>query len=471
MVPVADGRRRLRRRRLPRHRAAVRHARGGRGADRARPTSSACGCMLDIVPNHTSDQHAWFQAALAAGPGSPERERYVFRPGPRRRTATSRRTTGRACSADRPGAGHRARRHAGEWYLHLFAPEQPDLNWEHPEVRADFEETLRFWFDRGVDGFRIDVAHSLVKEPGLPDAADMEWPRQPVEVDGDLRRSPWQPHPFWDRDEVHEVYRGLARGSPTPTTRHGCSSAEAWVDEPERLARYLRADELHTAFNFAYLRAAVGRAATCGTRPPRRLDELDAVGRPGHLGAVQPRRDPARRRATPGTGRRPAAASTQLLGRPADLALGGRRARAAALLTLGAARRRLRLPGRGARPARGRGPARRTCSQDPTWERSGHTDRGRDGCRVPMPWSGTEPPYGFSPDGAERGAVAAAARGLGAAHRRGRDRRPGLDARAVPRRAAAAPRDAGLRRRLADLARPARGGRSGSRASPGWPAS
>src|SRR5689334_10668763 len=134
--------------------------------------------LLDIVPNHSSDQHPWFQEALRAGPGSPERERYVFRPG-------------RGPAGDEPPntwesvfggpAWERVTEPdgtPGEWYLHLFAPEQPDFNWEHQEVRDDFEDTLRFWFDRGVDGFRIDVAHSLVKDQALPDADDIEWPRR-----------------------------------------------------------------------------------------------------------------------------------------------------------------------------------------------------------------------------------------------------------------------------------------------------
>ncbi|GAP50797.1 alpha-glucosidase [Streptomyces azureus] len=118
----------------------------------------------DIVPNHTSDQHAWFQAALAAGPGSPERERYIFRPG-------------RGPDGTQPpnnwvsvfGGPAWTRLPDGEWYLHLFAPEQPDLNWQHPEVREEFESILRFWFSRAVDGFRIDVAHGLIKDPELPD--------------------------------------------------------------------------------------------------------------------------------------------------------------------------------------------------------------------------------------------------------------------------------------------------------------
>ena len=351
--------------------------------------------LLDIVPNHTSDRHPWFQEALAAGPGSRARDRYVFRPG-------------RGPNGDEPPNSWQsvfggpawervteADGSPGEWYLHLFAPEQPDVNWEHADVWSDFEETLRFWFDRGVDGFRIDVAHSLIKQDGLPDADDLEWPRSPVEVDGALHRSPWRPHPFWDRDEVHEVYRAwrkIADSCDPPRV----FVAEAWVDEPERLARYLRADELHTAFNFTYLQA-IWEAGYLRHVIDETLVEQGAVGAPAtwvlsnHDVARHVSRF-ARERTEPGS------SLMQLLDLPADLELGRRRARAAVLLTLG-------LPG-GAYVYQGEELGLPEVEdlpddvlQDPTWERAGHTDRGRDGCRVPLPWSGSAPPYGFSPEG------------------------------------------------------------------------
>ena len=312
--------------------------------------------LLDIVPNHTSDRHAWFVEALAAGPGSPARDRYLFRPGrgdarrPAARTSWQSVFGGSAWQRVTEPDGT-----PGEWYLHLFAPEQPDVNWEHPEVRADFEETLRFWFDRGVDGFRIDVAHSLVKQDGLPDAEDLDWPRQPVEVDGELRRSPWQPHPFWDRDEVHEIYRDWRRIADSYDPPR-VFVAEAWVDEPERLARYLRTDELHTAFNFTYLQAPwdAGYLRHVITET---LDELGAVGAPAtwvlsnhdvarHVSRYAREQDGARqqRDAAARPPRRPGPGASA---RPRGGAAHPR-----------AARRRLRLPGRGARPARGRGPPR-----------------------------------------------------------------------------------------------------------------
>ena len=355
--------------------------------------------LLDIVPNHTSDQHAWFLEALAAGPGSQARERYLFRPG--RGTDGSEPPNAWQSVFGGP-AWERVTEpdgSPGEWFLHLFDVGQPDLDWEHPDVRADFEKTLRFWFDRGVDGFRIDVAHSLIKEPGLPDLDDpdaMEWPRHPVEVEGELRRAPWTPHPHWDRDEVHDVYRewrAVADSYDTPKV----FVAEAWVDEPERLARYLRGDELHTAFNFTYLQAPWD-ARYLRSVITETLDEHRVVGAPATW--VLSNHDVARHvsrfardRTSPGS------SIMQLLGEPADLELGRRRARASVLLTLG-------LPG-SAYVYQGEELGLEEVEDlpddvlvDPTWERSGHTDRGRDGCRVPLPWAGTRPPYAFSPEGA-----------------------------------------------------------------------
>ena len=337
--------------------------------------------ILDIVPNHTSDRHAWFQAALAAGPGSPERDRYVFRPG--------RGENGELPPNDwRSAFGGSAwtRLPDGEWYLHLFAPEQPDLNWENPEVAAEFERVLAFWFDRGVDGFRIDVAHGLVKQAGLPD----------VGGDGEDVLEPTKriDHPHWDRDEVHEIYRGWRRVADR-YDGHRTFVAEAWVAGPERLARYVCPDELHTAFNFDFLRApwdaarlravidsSMGALASVGAPATWVLSNHDVVrhvtryGRP-HTEGRGPRHD---------------------VHEPLDLELGVRRARAAALLMLA-------LPG-GAYVYQGEelGLAEvedipEDALQDPVWERSNHTVRGRDGCRVPIPWSGDAPPFGFGPDG------------------------------------------------------------------------
>ncbi|MGW1558793.1 glycoside hydrolase family 13 protein [Streptomyces sp. NPDC002144] len=337
----------------------------------------------DIVPNHTSDRHAWFQAALAAGPGSPERERYVFRPG-------------RGPDGAEPpndwvstfGGPAWTRLPDGEWYLHLFAPEQPDLNWQHPQVRAEFESILRFWFARGVDGFRIDVAHGLIKHPELPDLPPRRADHGPREhVD----------HPHWDRDEVHDIYRAWRRvADEFPGDRSFV--AEAWADTPERLAAYVRRDGLHTAFNFDFLMSSWDAKDLRSVIDDSRA-MLGAVGAPATwvLSNHDVVRHPSRygrkvvRRWTVNEPYRPEG--------PLDLELGTRRARAAALLMLA-------LPG-GAYVYQGEElglpeveDLPEAVLQDPVWERSGHTDRGRDGCRVPIPWSGRSAPYGFSPDGA-----------------------------------------------------------------------
>jgi alpha-glucosidase len=348
--------------------------------------------ILDIVPNHTSDQHPWFQEALSAAPGSTERRRYIFRPGSGPhgdeppndwRSVFGGRAWERVTEPDGT---------PGEWYLHLFAPEQPDLNWEHPDVAADFETTLRFWFDLGADGFRIDVAHSMVKAEGLPDVGELVYDHTiTLEQAADLD------HPHWDRDEVHAIFRSwraIADSYDPPRV----FVAEAWVPHPERLAKYVRSDELHTAFNFEFLvvpwlandlRRAIDNAirshAAVGAPPTWVLSNHDVIRHVSKYARVQ----------TPDT---PLRSVDELRGLPADLPTGVRRGRAAALLMLA-------LPG-GVYVYQGEElglpeveDLPEDALQDPTWLRSGHTERGRDGCRVPLPWSGSEPPYGFSPDG------------------------------------------------------------------------
>ncbi|MEU7301567.1 glycoside hydrolase family 13 protein [Streptomyces sp. NPDC007206] len=337
----------------------------------------------DMVPNHTSDQHAWFQAALAAGPGSPERDRYVFRPG-------------RGPDGAEPpndwvssfGGPAWTRLPDGDWYLHLFAPQQPDLNWQHPQVRAEFESVLRFWFARGVDGFRIDVAHGLIKHPELPDL-----PPRPA---GTGRRSHHLDHPHWDRDEVHDIYRAWRKvADEFPGDR--CFVAEAWADTPERLAAYVRPDGLHTAFNFDFLMSSWD-SKDLRTVIDDSLAMLGAVGAPATW--VLSNHDVMRHASRYGrrAARRWVANERYEPQGPLDLELGTRRARAAALLMLA-------LPG-GAYIYQGEElglpeveDLPDSALQDPVWERSGHTDRGRDGCRVPLPWSGHAAPYGFTPEG------------------------------------------------------------------------
>jgi alpha-glucosidase len=343
--------------------------------------------VTDLVANHTSEQHPWFVAALAAGPGSPERERYFFR-------------DGRAGGAEPPNDwisafGGRAwtRVHEpdgapGQWYLHTFAPQQPDLDWENPGVRADFDDILRFWFDRGVDGLRVDAAPAMAKAVGLPDAGHRPG--------ASFESRSWVGNPHWDVDGVHDILRRWR----TLGDSYGGDRlfvTEAVVNGPERLSRYVRPDEMHTSFNFDYLTSPwepnALRQVVDGT-----LAALEPVGAPATW--VLSSHDETRHvtrfgRAYTGAAFGGAPVPTS----PTDLALGRRRARAAALLTLALPGstyvyqgEELGLPEVEDLPEE--------VLQDPTWERSGRTVRGRDGCRVPLPWEGDGPPFGFTGDSA-----------------------------------------------------------------------
>jgi alpha-glucosidase len=338
--------------------------------------------IIDLVPNHTSDAHPWFQEALAAGPGSPARQRYLFRDG--------RGPGGAEPPNDWPsvfGGPAWTRLADGQWYLHLFAPEQPDLNWEHPQVRAEFAETIRFWLDRGVDGLRVDVAHGMVKAAGLPGAAVSS-----TELLAGAET------PYWDQEGVHEIYREWRKLLDSyPGER--IAVAEAWVSDPRRLSRYVRPDELHQAFNFQLLQApwsaagyrevitaSIAAVTAVGAAPTWVLSNHDVVRHATRLGW-----EAARTGGVAGG----AGADEQ----PADPVVGLARARAASLMMLalpGSAYlyqgEELGLPEVLDLPDELR--------QDPRFHRSGGRYRGRDGCRVPLPWSGTAPPFGFGPDGA-----------------------------------------------------------------------
>ncbi|MER7416421.1 glycoside hydrolase family 13 protein [Micromonospora peucetia] len=342
--------------------------------------------IVDLVPNHTSSAHRWFTAALAAAPGSPERDRYVFRDGsgpagvhpPNDWTSVfGGPAWTRVAEADgRPG----------QWYLHLFDSGQPDLNWDNPQVREEFLGVLRFWLDRGVDGFRVDVAHGLIKQADLAD-----W-QEPQEILSGPEIDKPRP-PMWDQEGVHEIYREWRRVLDSyPGER--ILVAEAWVEPAERLARYVRPDEMHQAFNFEYLLAAWTAPAQYAVIT-RSLEATDAVGAPTTW--VLSNHDVVRhasRLGLPIGGKRPNGIG---IGDPQpDAALGLRRARAATLLMLalpGSAYlyqgEELGLPEHTTMPDEAR--------QDPTWARSGHTERGRDGCRVPIPWEADAPSYGFGP--------------------------------------------------------------------------
>jgi alpha-glucosidase len=344
--------------------------------------------IMDIVPNHSSSEHPWFQEALATEPDSAAWDRYIVREG----TGPDRETPPNNWRSVFHGSGWSHVRRAdgsptGYWYLHLFDTTQPDLNWENEEVRAEFRDILRFWFDRGIDGFRIDVAHGLVKEAGLPDysyPSDEDEPMQPEMFDfDDVAHAP-----FWDQDGVHEIYREWrAVADEYDPPRVFCG--ETWVPNPERLARYQRPDELHTSFNFAYLEAGWDAA-----RMRSSID--DTIANHARVGApptwVLSNHDVVRHR----TRMAPGFTNDARLTCVVDEDRGLRRARAATLFTLA-------LPGSmylyqgeelGLPEVRDLDASVR---QDPAWLRSGGTDGMRDGCRVPIPWSGDSASYGFGP--------------------------------------------------------------------------
>ncbi|MDT5308068.1 MAG: alpha-glucosidase [Mycobacterium sp.] len=315
----------------------------------------------DLVPNHTSSQHPWFREALVAEPGSAARDRYIFRdgrgPGGLEPPNNWQSVFGgpswtRVIEPDG---------NPGQWYLHLFDTEQPDLNWDNPEVFDDLEKTLRFWLERGVDGFRIDVAHGMAKPPGLPDT-DVEM-RPRLLNDGDPRFN----HP--NVHAIHRSIRTVMNDYPDAVT-----IGEVWVFDNASWAEYLRADELHLGFNFRMVRAAfdiagirdaikntLSAAAIENATPTWTLENHDVERGPSRYGGG---------------------------------ATGLDRARAMAMVALA-------LPGavfvyNGQELGLPNIELPEEALQDPTWERSGHTVRGRDGCRIPIPWRGDSPPFGFS---------------------------------------------------------------------------
>jgi alpha-glucosidase len=317
---------------------------------------------MDLVPNHTSSQHPWFQAALAAGPGSTQRERYVFLDG-----------TG-------PGGLHPPNNwvsvfggpawtrviepdgNPGQWYLHLFDAEQPDLNWDNPEVFEDLEKTLRFWLDRGVDGFRIDVAHGMAKPPGLPDMKNPNLPMLTLDDDD----------PRFNHDGVHDIHRGIR--TVLDDYPHAVTVGEIWVFDNEDFAKYLRPDELHLGFNFRLVRA-----------------EFDAVD---VREAIENSLTAAELAQSTPTWCLSNHDVEREVSRYGGDAIGLERAKAMALVMLA-------LPGtvfvyNGEELGLPNVELPDEVLQDPTWERSGHVERGRDGCRVPMPWAGERPPFDFS---------------------------------------------------------------------------
>jgi len=339
--------------------------------------------IVDLVPNHCSSDHPTFQTALASAPGSTERAMFHFRDGLGETGELPPNDWhsmfgGSAWTRVVDAAGE-----PGQWYLHLFDTSQPDWNWANPAVRADFETTLRFWLDREVDGFRVDVCDAMVKADGLPN-----WP---YPTKGVVRPVDGQMPPMWDQEGIHEIFREW-RGvlDSYEGTRILC--AEAWLP-PERTARIVRSGEMHQAFNFAYLEQSWDATAIRDTIDSS-LAAATAVGAPTTW--VLSNHDVMRHASRYGYDGPVELESGVGVDDPQpDRALGLRRARAATALMLalpGSAYlyqgEELGLPESTDLPDDVR--------QDPVWERSGHTIRGRDGCRVPLPWTADGPSFGFS---------------------------------------------------------------------------
>ena len=350
--------------------------------------------ILDIVPNHTSSKHRFFREALATPPGSPAWGRYhcvrgrgangELPPNNWQSIFGGLAWTQLLASADGKStivgdSTASAGAPTGWWYLNLFDTHQPDVNWDHPDIVHEFDETLRFWFDRGVDGIRIDVAQGMIKQRGYPDVLDSN---DPALLDPHAR-------PYFDQPEVHEVYRHwrkIADSYAPPRV----FVAEAWLDTPEKRARYLRADELHTGFNFDLLTAewngdkwrdiidsSMAADALVGAPTTWVTENHDVRRSPTRYGGRVVHRE---------------------LASPQHVALGRVRA-LAAIYTI------LALPGTtylfngqelGLEEVIDLDDAER---QDPHFHRTKGEHLGRDGCRVPMPWKTSGTNLGFSPSG------------------------------------------------------------------------
>ncbi|CAN5190816.1 glycoside hydrolase family 13 protein [soil metagenome] len=358
--------------------------------------------IVDLVPNHTSDQHRWFQEALASPVGSTERARYIFRDGKGPNSELPPNNWESVFGGPAWSRLTNADGTPGQWFLHLFDSSQPDLDWQNPWVREQFRDILRFWLDRGVDGFRVDVAHGLVKAPGLPDytpptgAGSMGGSPVGLEPEIDSDSPDLATPPYWAQDGVHEIYRDWHLVlEEYDGERVLC--AEAWVEPLEKLARWVRPDEMHQAFNFSYLETPWNAKAMHGIIDDS-LAAFESVGAPSTW--VLSNHDVVRhasRLALTADNPQGHGIGPKSPGQPVR-ALGLQRARAATALMLalpGSAYvyqgEELGLPEVIDLPDDAR--------EDPTWFRTNGERYGRDGCRVPLPWEADAPAFGFSPTG------------------------------------------------------------------------
>ncbi|HWV49372.1 MAG TPA: glycoside hydrolase family 13 protein [Microbacterium sp.] len=345
--------------------------------------------IVDLVPNHSSDQHVWFQQALKAAPGSPERARYVFRDG---RGENGELPPNNWESVFGGGMWERITEPdgtPGQWYLHIFDPTQPDFDWTNEEVKEEFRSILRFWLDRGVDGFRVDVAHGMAKQAGLPDYAPVP--------DADSMGGGEENVPYWGQDEVHDIYRDWHQVlAEYDGDRALCG--EAWLPTLKKTALWVRPDEMHQTFNFPYLMTPWD-AEQLGAVIRESLDEFGKVGAPStwvlsnHDVVRHATRLALTAESPQGEGIGP------LTPNKPDTALGLARGRAATTVMLSLPGssylyqgEELGLPEAMEIPDEFR--------QDPTWFRTEGKRYGRDGCRVPLPWEADAPAFGFNDTGA-----------------------------------------------------------------------
>ncbi len=339
--------------------------------------------LMDMVANHCSIDHAWFQQALRSAPGSPERARFIFRDGQGADGAVPPNNWESVFGGPAWTRITEADGQPGQWYYHAFDAGQPDFNWRNPDVADEFDDVLRFWFDKGVDGFRIDVAHGHFKSTGMDDLV------------GNGHN-----YGMWDQPEVHGLYRRWrALGDSYPKPKYFVG--EIWLPDTGSLGRYLRSDELNQAFDFGLLiqlwdssrmRSAIdaGMAASGDALPAWTLANHDVHRATTRYGQEQSLEAPSPTDMI---------AAARRLG-PVDLPLGLRRAKAAAGLVLALPGtvylyqgEELGLPEVFDLPDQSR--------QDPIWVRSNGSELGRDGCRVPLPWRDDGPTFGFNEGGAQ----------------------------------------------------------------------
>ena len=353
--------------------------------------------IVDIVPNHTSDQHAWFQAALKSPAGSVERGYYHFKDGKGENGELPPNNWQSIFGGPAWSRITEADGSAGQWYLHLFDSSQPDLNWENPAIADEFDEILRFWLKKGVDGFRVDVAHGMVKRAGLPDTTIYDENLRERPISNLTMQEAEEAVPYWGQPGVHDAIRRFRRVIDEFDDRAMC--AEASMSPLPRLAMWVRPDEYHQSFNFDYMHgdyepAAIKKIITdsiveygkVGASSTWVMSNHDGIRHATRLGIA------AENTPRPGDGIHPTDPAP-------DEALGLRRARAATAFMLG-------LPGSSylyqgeelglpeAWQLEGK------YRQDPTYARTNGERIGRDGCRVPLPWeAGVGAANGFNTTG------------------------------------------------------------------------